>query len=114
MAYDKERRHPRYKAALPVELRKRGVRTPLRAQTVNLSVGGCYVEMNSPQDVSNEVEIVLWVGREKILAQGVVVSNHPSFGNGIKFTHVPEEGQAKLQKFVESLDGAKRAASSGS
>lgn len=113
MEYDKKRQHPRYKAALPVELRKPGARALTRAQTVNLSEGGCYVEMTAPQEVSNEVEIVLWIGREKIQAQGIIVSNHPSFGNGIKFTYVPDDGKMKLQKFVDSLDPAKRGTDSG-
>jgi len=60
--------------------------------------------MSSTQQVSKEVEITLWIGQEKVVAKGVVVSNHPAFGNGIKFTQVPEEGKARLHKFVESLD----------
>lgn len=76
----------------------------MRAQTGDICLGGCYVEMSSTQPVAKEVEITLWVGQEKVVAKGVVVSNHPSFGNGIKFTQVPEEGKAQLQKLVESLD----------
>ncbi len=104
MAYAHQRQHPRFKAALPVELRQPGVSSPVRAQTGDICLGGCYVEMSSTQQVSKEVEITLWVGHEKVVAKGVVVSSHPAFGNGIKFTQVPEEGRARLQKLVESLD----------
>ncbi|PYX31471.1 MAG: hypothetical protein DMG77_06610 [Acidobacteria bacterium] len=104
MAYAHQRQHPRFKAALPVEVRQPGASSPLRAQTSDICVGGCYVEMSSTQQVSKEVEITLWIGQEKVVAKGVVVSNHPAFGNGIKFTQVPEEGKARLHKFVESLD----------
>ncbi|HET9407922.1 MAG TPA: PilZ domain-containing protein [Candidatus Sulfotelmatobacter sp.] len=113
MAYAQQRQHPRFKAALPVELRQAGTSSPLRAQTADICLGGCYVEMTSTQKVSNEVEIVLWIGQEKVLAKGVVVSNHPAFGNGIKFTQVSEDARIKLQKFVESLDPFRRSARIG-
>jgi hypothetical protein len=110
MAYAHKRQHPRFKAALPVELRQAGASSPVRAQTGDICMGGCYVEMTSTQQVSKEVEITLWIGQEKVVAKGVVVSNHPSFGNGIKFTQVPEDGKLRLQKFVESLDPFARSA----
>jgi hypothetical protein len=85
------RQHPRYNAALPVELHALGVPTPLRAQTHDICLGGFYVELTYTQPVSTELEIAFWIGETKILASGVVVSNHPSFGNGIKFTDVAAE-----------------------
>jgi len=110
MAYSKQRQHPRFKVALPVELRQPGVNVPVRAQTGEISLGGCYVEMTSTQQVSKEVEIILWVGQEKVVARGVVVSNHPAFGNGIKFTQVSDQDRARLQKLVDSLDPFRKAA----
>ena len=110
MAYGKQRRYPRFRAALPVELRQPGVNVPVREQTGEISLGGCYVEMTSTQQVSQEVEIILWIGQEKVVAQGMVVSNHPAFGNGIKFTQVSEEDRARLQKLVDSLDPFRKAA----
>jgi hypothetical protein len=104
MTWAKQREYPRFKATLPVELRQAGASAPLRAQTGDICLGGCYVEMTSTQKISREVEITLWIGQEKVLARGVVVSNHPSFGNGIKFTHVPEDSKVRLQQFVESLN----------
>jgi len=113
MAYEKQRKYPRFRAALPVELRQPGLDMPVRAQTGEISLGGCYVEMTSTQPVSKEVEIILWVGQEKVVARGVVVSNHPAFGNGIKFTQVSEADRARLQKLVDSLDPFKGAARKG-
>jgi hypothetical protein len=113
MAYEKQRKYPRFRAALPVELRQPGIDMPVRAQTGEISLGGCYVEMTSTQPVSKEVEIILWVGQEKVVARGVVVSNHPAFGNGIKFTQVSEKDQARLQKLVDSLDPFKGGARKG-
>lgn len=110
MAYSKQRQHPRFRVALPVELRQSGVNVPVRAQTGDIGMGGCYVEMTSTQQVSKEVEVILWVGQEKVVARGVVVSNHPAFGNGIKFTEVSDQDRSRLQKLVESLDPFRKAA----
>jgi PilZ domain len=109
MQWPKQRQHPRFKASVPVELRRPGQASPLRAQTGDISLGGCYVEMTSTQALAREVEITLWIGEEKVVARGVVVSSHPSFGNGIKFTQVANEGMARLQQFVESLNPFGRA-----
>ena len=113
MAYSK-RKHPRFRAALPVELRQPGVATPVRAQTGDISAGGCYVEMTSTQKVSKEVEVILWIGQEKVLTRGVVVSDHPAFGNGIRFTEASDEDRARIQKLVDSLDPFRRTSRKGS
>ena len=96
------RQHPRFKAALPIELRPIDATAPLRAQTADISLGGCYVEMASVQEVSTHVEITIWVGQSKICAKGQVVSKHPSFGNGLKFTQMSRENEARLNDYLAS------------
>jgi hypothetical protein len=98
------RQYPRVKAVLPVELRRATVTVPLRAQTQDICMGGLYVEMSFTQKVSTDLEITLWIGDTKISATGVVVSSHPSFGNGIKFTHLPDESKERLQHYLESIN----------
>ena len=97
------RQHPRFKAVLPVELRPLGQPVPLRAQTEDISLGGIYVEMILTQKVSTELDIALWIGEAKIRAKGVVVSIHPAFGNGIKFTEVAEQDMNGLKQFLDGL-----------
>jgi len=98
------RQHPRYKVALPVELSSPVDRIPVRAQVADIGLGGCYVEMSFTKSVSAEVELRLWLGDQKIAATGVVVSSHPSFGNGIKFTHVTPESKEQLQRFLSAQE----------
>ena len=97
------RQYPRFKAVLPVELHPVTATVPLRAQTQDICLGGLYVEMSLTQKVSTDLEITLWIGDTKIFATGVVVSCHPSFGNGIKFTHLPDESKERLQQYLEPL-----------
>ena len=98
------RQHPRYKVAVPVELCSPVDHIPVRAQVSDIGLGGCYVEMSFTRDVSAELEITMWLGDKKVSATGVVVSSHPSFGNGIKFTHVAPESKDDLQRFLAQED----------
>ena len=57
--------------------------------------------------VSAELEITLWIGDTKISGKAMVVSSHPVFGNGIKFTHLSDEnrsttGAVTLETFAHS------------
>jgi len=98
------RQHPRFRAALAVVLKPLELEVPLRGNTSDISWGGMYVEMAFTQPVSTKVDILLWVGETKIHAKGVVVSNHPAFGNGVKFTELAEGDREQLKRLLDSLD----------
>jgi hypothetical protein len=98
------RQHPRFRANLAIELRRKGSPMPVRGQTADISQGGCYVEIMLTQQVSTELDITLWVGEKKICATGVVVSRHPNFGNGIKFVFLDEEGKRLLSDYLGQLN----------
>jgi c-di-GMP-binding flagellar brake protein YcgR len=99
----KARQYARFKAAVPIELRPKGLPTPLRGQTADICLGGCYVEMIFTQEVSSLVDISLWLGDSKIYVKAEVVSKHPSFGNGFKFVQLTKDGSAKLKEYLDSL-----------
>jgi PilZ domain len=98
-----QRQFPRVKVNLPVELRRPIIPAPIRALTADICLGGCYVEMSFTQDVAAQVEVVLWIGENKIRATGVIVSSHPSVGNGVKFTHMAPEDKQRLKQYIDSL-----------
>jgi c-di-GMP-binding flagellar brake protein YcgR len=96
------RKHPRVKATLPIEIRPLNA-SPLYAQTADICVGGCYVEMMFTQPVATRVWVTIWIGEKKIIAMGEVVSSHPQVGNGMKFTSISPDDAEKLQQLVSSL-----------
>ena len=98
------RQHPRYKVTLPVELCSLADRVPVRAQVAEIGQGGCYIELSFTKKISSEVELTLWLGDQKVSASGIVVSSHPSFGNGIKFTNVAPESKERLLGFLLAQD----------
>jgi hypothetical protein len=80
-------------AALPVERLNLVELYPLALaapQTQDICLGGFYVGMSLNLKVSAELEITLWIGDTKISGKAMVVSSHPVFGNGIKFSHLAD------------------------
>lgn len=103
--HDPERRkYPRAKASIPIEFKAQAAAVASHAETADLSLSGCYVEMSFTLPVGTELDLVLWVEDERVAAKGVVVTHHPQFGNGIKFVEMSQEGQAKLGHFLKTRD----------
>ena len=100
----KERRkYLRIKAAIPVELMPEDAAAVTHAQTADISVGGCYVEMNFTLPVGTRVEMALWLGEEKVWVNAKVVTQHAYFGNGFVFLEVSENLRSKLMRFLNSV-----------
>jgi hypothetical protein len=97
-----ERHHSvRIPIAVAIELRVDGTDVPMRIETSDLSVGGCYVEMNLTLAVGTRLDVVLWLDGQKTVAKGNVVTCHPQFGNGIAFTGLAPEASRRLQCFLD-------------
>jgi c-di-GMP-binding flagellar brake protein YcgR len=94
------RRNPRIQIGVPVEFKTEAASAASHTQTSDLSLGGCYLEMNFTLPVGTEVEMVLWLDDERVEARARVATHHPSFGNGLCFIRMRAEDQRKLEKFV--------------
>jgi c-di-GMP-binding flagellar brake protein YcgR len=98
------RKYPRVKVAIPIEFKSEDATVASRAETADLSLAGCYVEMSFTLPVGTKLELVLWVEDEPIAAKGMVVTHHPQFGNGIEFLDMSGEGRVKLAHFVKGCE----------
>jgi c-di-GMP-binding flagellar brake protein YcgR len=96
-----KRGHTRAKVRAPIELTPQGNETPLRTETADLSVGGCYIEMLFTLPVATEMQISLEAGGSTILTAGKVVTRDPNVGNGIEFTSMTHRDRETLRKFIE-------------
>jgi c-di-GMP-binding flagellar brake protein YcgR len=103
IAQSERRKYPRAQAAIPIEFKAEGAAVATHAQTADISLGGCYVEMNFTLAVGSKLEIALWLGDDKVTAQAIVATHHPYFGNGIQFINMSAEDESKLKKFVSSV-----------
>jgi hypothetical protein len=96
------REHERFKAHVPLEFSQEGG-VVNRAETADLSLGGCYVEMMFTLEVGTRLQITMWVNGEKLRCQGVVVTRHVQFGNGIQFHDMKLYDRSRLRLYLESL-----------
>jgi hypothetical protein len=98
------RRSPRTRVAIPIEFKLEGAAVASRAETADLSLFGCYVEMSFTLAVATRVDLVLWVEEARLPTKALVVTHHPQFGNGIEFLHMAQEDRARLSEFLKSRE----------
>jgi c-di-GMP-binding flagellar brake protein YcgR len=98
------RQYSRTQLAIQIELRPDGTNVPMRLETSDISLGGCYVEMALTLDVGTRLGIILWLDQQKVTMRGVVVTRHPQFGNGLSFLSVSAENEARLRCFLDAQD----------
>jgi hypothetical protein len=99
------RRYPRRTVNVQIEIRPDGSDIPLRAETTDLSRGGCYVQIMLPLSLGKQLGATLWLDGEPIIARGLVVTRHPSFGNGVMFLDFEAQGEQALNRYMDRLMG---------
>lgn len=102
-AAGERRRHLRQKVAAEVRLQLEKHGTPLRAQTADISLGGCYVEMMFTLEIGTKVKLTLWLQEAKVDIEGTVVTRDLQVGNGIQFTNMSTEDSARLKHFLSAV-----------
>jgi hypothetical protein len=96
------RAHPRFKTTNSVELYPNGQNAPIRSRTVDMSVGGCFVDMPNPLPKNTSLRIGIWVRDTKVWAEAKVITSTPGFGIGIQFTQISEPEREQLNQFLQS------------
>ena len=106
MNFSERRRHPRRSCAVSVELRHSRSSYPLRCETSDISLGGCYVKNVCTLPAGTVVDLVVWTGDEKVIAKGVIQTVDAGVGNGIKFTVITDEHRKRLQEYLATQEDA--------
>jgi hypothetical protein len=97
------RAHPRLKSTNSLELHPDGQAAPIWGKAVDLSLGGCFVEMPIPLKIGTTLKVALWVQETKVWVSGKVVNSRPGFGIGIQFTAIKPEDTERLRSFLQSI-----------
>jgi hypothetical protein len=101
---EQERRgSPRIKVRAPVELHTEESTSPIRGATIDLSMGGCYIDTFFPFPVGTTIELKLQLD-DTLLVLGAVVTCDPQVGNGIRFTRMLPEDIEALETFLKSKE----------
>lgn len=94
------RRNTRYKCEVAAELRLKHIQTPMWVTSVNLGEDGCAVNTLVSVPAGTELNIAMWLGGEKVWAQGIVVTSLYGLGTGIHFTSMSRQGREHLRSFL--------------
>jgi len=97
------RKHPRMKSANSVEIYPSGQTAPIRAQTADISLGGCFVEMTNTLEKGATLKLALWVRDTKLWAQAKVITSTPGYGIGVQFTAMSDMERHQLGQLLESI-----------
>ncbi len=76
---------------------------PVRCQLMDLSLGGCYLEIASPFPVSTRVTLSMRAAEVEFKTEGVVRVMHPDKGMGVEFIQSTAEHRGLLEKFLNVL-----------
>jgi c-di-GMP-binding flagellar brake protein YcgR len=86
--------------ALPEE-----VEAVTQCKLTDLSLGGCYVQTESPFPQSSAVDLCLRVAEMEIHTEGVVRVMHPGHGMGVEFPSRTAEQRKSVSDFLACLTG---------
>jgi DNA-binding response OmpR family regulator len=76
-----------------------------QCELTDLSLGGCYVQTDSPFPQSSVIDLCLRAARMEIHTEGLVRVMHPGHGMGVEFPARTEEQRKNVGEFIEFLSG---------
>jgi CheY-like chemotaxis protein/c-di-GMP-binding flagellar brake protein YcgR len=77
--------------------------TVSECKLTDLSLGGCYVETESPFPQSAAIDLCLRASGLEIHTEGLVRIMHPAGGMGIEFPNCTEEQRQSVARFIDFL-----------
>jgi hypothetical protein len=95
-----QRRHPRYKIVLALDLRESGSAVKARLQCTDISLSGCYVQTMFPLPIGTLLVTGLWLGAERVEVTAIVRTCDGNVGMGIEFLNLTSEQEVRLQEFL--------------
>ena len=76
----------------------------VRTFLTDITPGGCYVSLATPWPVEAKLTLGFWLEeRNRIWADGIVISQHQGLGMGIKFLNLSRKNLEDLTRFIELL-----------
>lgn len=78
---------------------------PAECKLTDLSLGGCYVETESPFPQSSVVDLCLKAAEMEIHTEGMVRVMHPGYGMGVEFSARTEAQRKHVEDFIGCLAG---------
>jgi PilZ domain len=97
------RQSPRLRCSGSVEFRAAGNEARLWGTLTDISLHGCYVEMNSTFPVQTKADLILKSCGIRIQVPGTVRTSYPSLGMGICFDEIEPKQAVELKRLLAAL-----------
>jgi len=105
LGFKDRRQSPRLRCSGSVEFRAQGSDVRMWGTLTDVSLHGCYVEMNCTFPVETKVDLVLKSFGIRIHTAGTVRATYPSVGMGICFADIDLLEQLQLRQLLAALSG---------
>ncbi len=99
------RKLERQACRLGAEVYRMSSRAPIRCTLSDISSGGCYVEASETLPAGTALEIVVRTRALRFGVAGTVLSEHPGFGMGVRFSLRNEEQKKQVQQLILCAQG---------
>ena len=103
------RRAPRYQFIARAEMTELASRTKFKAQTGDLSMGGCFIDMMNPLPQDAWIRLTIFHEHRRFVALGKVVFVFPRLGMGVAFAELEPPYQVILEGWLADLEHSRRA-----
>ncbi len=99
------RRYARYTCSGSVELRKEWSTVNSWGTFTDISLSGCYIEMQATFPPETRMQLVLELEGVRVCTKAVVRVTYPFLGLGLAFTEMSKEDNARLHEMISKLAG---------
>ena len=103
LAWKEKRQSPRLRCSGSAEFRTESSDARMWGTVTDVSLHGCYVEMNTTFPVGTKVDLVLKSFGIRIEAPGTVRASYPFLGMGICFAEIEPVQQMQLKQLLAAL-----------
>jgi len=105
LAWKEKRRSPRLRCSGSAEFRTEASDVRIWGTVTDVSLHGCYVEMNTTFPVGTKLDLVLKSFGIRIETPGEVRASYPFLGMGICFGEIEPVQQMQLKQLLATLAG---------
>ena len=103
LAWKEKRQSPRLRCSGSAEFRTEASDVRIWGTVTDISLHGCYLEMNTTFPVGTRVDLVLKSFGIRIEAPGTVRASYPFLGMGICFAEIEPVQQMQLKQLLAAL-----------
>ncbi|HEX4785689.1 MAG TPA: diguanylate cyclase [Candidatus Sulfotelmatobacter sp.] len=101
VSYKDRRSHPRLKCRVTIEMQTEAGGTPLFANLIDISMGGCFIETSTILAPGSKLKVGFSMDDTSLTAEGVVARLDPGSGVAVQFRELNREGRERMLKILE-------------